>query len=63
MFSQSSNVWAIALSSQALARFADVFCLQFTQNIFAGVEFWKVYGEYMCEYNPLGIIHLMIAGF
>ena len=39
------------------------YCLQFTQNIFAGVEFWKVYGEYMCGNNPPGIIHLMIAGF
>ena len=50
-------------TGQAPALFADVFCLQFTQNIFAGVEFWKVYGEYMCGNNPPGIIHLMIAGF
>lgn len=51
------------LTSQALTLLADVFCLQFTQNIFAGVEFWKVYGKYMCGNNPPGIIHLMIAGF
>ena len=36
------------------ALFADVFCLQFTQNIFTGVEFWKVYVEYMCGNNPPG---------
>ena len=51
------------LTSQALTLLADVFCLQFTQNIFASVEFWKVYGEYMCGNNPPGIIHLMIPGF
>ena len=41
-----SQIFGLLLASEALALLAYVFfCLQFTQNIFAGVEFWKVYGE------------------
>ena len=51
----SQNVWAIAPFSHRPWQYSRwCFLSAVYAKYFAGVEFWKVYGEYMCGNNPPG---------